>query len=135
MMDADVRYPRARAFDSDYWLCRCEGFLVDSPAGRVGVVEGARFRSRLDRPDLLAVHMLFVAELLEQLRNGVTLSGRKSSALVACTLFRATEARPRTFASLGAHLSELERWSLAQLLRLPAEERRTMAALLRLRRS
>lgn len=54
-MDADVRYPRARAYDSDYWLCRCEGFVVDSPAGRVGFVEGVRFRSRLDRPDLLAV--------------------------------------------------------------------------------
>ena len=59
-MDADVRYPRAPAFDSDYWLCRCEGFLVDSPGGRVGFVEGVRFRSRLDRPDLLAVRAGFL---------------------------------------------------------------------------
>jgi hypothetical protein len=74
----------------------------------------------------------FVVELLDQLRNGATLSGRKSSALVAGILFRATEARLRTFASLNAHFSALERRSLAELLRLPAEERRTMGALLRL---
>jgi hypothetical protein len=60
-MDADVRYLRTPAFDSDYWLCRCEGFLVDSPGGRVGFVEGVRFRSRLDRPDLLAVRAGFLS--------------------------------------------------------------------------
>jgi hypothetical protein len=36
-------------------LARCEGFQVDSPAGPVGVVEGLRFVSRIDRPDLLEV--------------------------------------------------------------------------------
>ena len=54
-MESKARFPRAQAFDSDYWLCRCEGFSVDSPAGRLGFVEGLRFRSRLDRPDALAV--------------------------------------------------------------------------------
>jgi hypothetical protein len=39
----------------EYWLCRCEGFEVDAPDGRVGVVEGLRFLSRLDRPDELEV--------------------------------------------------------------------------------
>jgi hypothetical protein len=39
----------------EYWLCRCEGFEVDAPDGRVGVVEGLRFLSRLDRPDALEV--------------------------------------------------------------------------------
>jgi hypothetical protein len=39
----------------DYWLCRCEGFWVDSPAGRIGLVEGLRFLSRIDRPDLLEI--------------------------------------------------------------------------------
>jgi hypothetical protein len=42
--------------DRDYWLSRCEGFLVEAPAGRgVGVVEGLRFALRIDRPDLLEV--------------------------------------------------------------------------------
>jgi hypothetical protein len=36
-------------------LARCEGFQVDSPAGPVGVVEGLRFVTRIDRPDLLEV--------------------------------------------------------------------------------
>jgi hypothetical protein len=44
-------------------------------------------------------------------------------------LFRATEACLRTFASLGAQLSELERRSLAQLLRLPAEANRNVGLL------
>jgi hypothetical protein len=40
----------------DYWLTRCDGFLVEAPAGRhVGVIEGVRFGSRIDRPEQLAV--------------------------------------------------------------------------------
>jgi hypothetical protein len=42
--------------DRDYWLSRCEDFLVESPTGRgIGVVEGLRFGLRIDRPDLLEV--------------------------------------------------------------------------------
>jgi hypothetical protein len=43
------------SLDRDYWLCRCEGFWVDSPAGRIGLVDGLRFLSRIDQPDLLEV--------------------------------------------------------------------------------
>jgi hypothetical protein len=43
---------RTRQIDS---LSRCEGFRVDSPGGPVGFVEGLRFVSRIDRPDLLEV--------------------------------------------------------------------------------
>ena len=39
----------------DYWLCRCEGFWVDAPSGRIGLVDGLRFLSRIDQPDLLVV--------------------------------------------------------------------------------
>lgn len=56
-MESDARFPRAQAFDTEYWLCRCEGFAVDSPTGRVGVVEGLRYRTRLERPDELAVRV------------------------------------------------------------------------------
>lgn len=46
---------RRSGFDRDYWLCRCEGFRVDSPKGRVGTVKWVRFRSRQERPDQIAV--------------------------------------------------------------------------------
>lgn len=36
-------------------LARSEGFRVDSPSGFVGFVEGLRFVSRIDQPDLLEV--------------------------------------------------------------------------------
>ena len=36
-------------------LARCEGFEVASPEGIVGYVEGLRFHSRIDEPDLLEV--------------------------------------------------------------------------------
>lgn len=42
-------------FDLDYWLGHCEGFLVDSPDGRVRIVEEVVFSSRLDRPEALSV--------------------------------------------------------------------------------
>ena len=54
-MSRRLEFPRPRLFDEDYWLCRCEGFRVDSPTGRLGVVAGVRFGSRLDRPDELVV--------------------------------------------------------------------------------
>jgi uncharacterized protein with ACT and thioredoxin-like domain len=54
-MSRHLEFPRPLAWDDDYWLCRCEGFRVDAPAGRVGLVEAVRFGSRLDRPDELLV--------------------------------------------------------------------------------
>lgn len=49
----------------DYWLGRCEGFRVDSPAGRIGFVEDVLFRSRSARPETLAVRAgLFGRRLL-----------------------------------------------------------------------
>jgi hypothetical protein len=47
--------PEHATLDRNYWLCRCEGFVVESPKGMVGVVLGLRFGSRIDRPDLLEV--------------------------------------------------------------------------------
>jgi hypothetical protein len=38
-----------------YWLCRCEGFRVDTPEGRLGLVEAVMFRMRPDEPDALVV--------------------------------------------------------------------------------
>ena len=46
---------RASLAERSYALARCEGFEVDSPTGPVGFVEGLRFISRIDQPDLLEV--------------------------------------------------------------------------------
>jgi hypothetical protein len=47
--------PRARSAERSYSLTRCEGFEVESPDGLVGFVDGLRFVSRIDQPDLLEV--------------------------------------------------------------------------------
>jgi hypothetical protein len=44
-----------RSTERGYSLARSEGFRVDSPSGFVGFVEGLRFVSRIDEPDLLEV--------------------------------------------------------------------------------
>ena len=47
---------RSRPYDArSRLLAHCEGFDVESPDGLVGFVEGVRFVSRIDRPDLLEV--------------------------------------------------------------------------------
>jgi hypothetical protein len=55
-MESEVRVIQTPRFDTNYWLCRCEGFEVDTPEGRLGTVDWLLFRSRHDRPDALAVH-------------------------------------------------------------------------------
>jgi hypothetical protein len=43
------------ASDRNYWLSHCEQFTVYAGGDHFGVVEGMRFESRIDRPDLLEV--------------------------------------------------------------------------------
>ena len=40
-----------------YWLGQSEGFRVDSPEGRFGLVEAVMFRTRPDEPDALIVRV------------------------------------------------------------------------------
>jgi hypothetical protein len=54
-VNSEVRLLRTPTFDLDYRLCRCEGFRVESPRGREGVVEEVHFGSRIDRPDAIVV--------------------------------------------------------------------------------
>jgi hypothetical protein len=56
--------PSGAATDVDYWLRRCNGFRVDTPEGRVGVVEEVRYASRCDRPDVIAVRAGLFGRLL-----------------------------------------------------------------------
>ena len=41
--------------DEAYWLAHCEGFRVDGPDGRIGVVEHVVYESRPDVPDVVSV--------------------------------------------------------------------------------
>jgi hypothetical protein len=51
-----IDLPRVpQASDRDYWLSRCDHFTVYAGGRIVGAVEGMRFRSRVDRPDVLEV--------------------------------------------------------------------------------
>src|SRR6266516_6581913 len=54
-MSRHLEFPRSLSWAHDYWLCRCEGFRVDAPTGRLGLVEAVRFGARLDRPDELLI--------------------------------------------------------------------------------
>jgi hypothetical protein len=54
------------SWSRDYWLARCEGFRVESPDGRIGIVDHVRFADRIDRPEWLAVRAgLFGRRLVE----------------------------------------------------------------------
>ena len=43
------------ALPDPYWLCRCEGWRVLSPEGRVGTVARVLFGSHVNSPDALLV--------------------------------------------------------------------------------
>ncbi len=58
--DPEMDGPRLISLEDElgpgfYWLCRSEGFRVDSPEGRFGQVEAVMFRVRPDQPDALVV--------------------------------------------------------------------------------
>jgi hypothetical protein len=44
-----------RLLDTDYWLGHCQGYRVDSPSGRVGIVDDVLFRTDLLRPDTILI--------------------------------------------------------------------------------
>jgi hypothetical protein len=48
---------RSRLGRRVYWLARSEGFRVDTPAGRLGIVELVMLRARPDDPDALVVRV------------------------------------------------------------------------------
>jgi len=50
-----IDLPRPLPSERDYLLRRCERFAVYSGARSLGVVEGVRYQSRTDRPDVLEV--------------------------------------------------------------------------------
>lgn len=57
-LSAAEQTPRPRSprpVDEAYWLGHCEGFQVDGPDGRIGVVEHVVYESRPDVPDVVSV--------------------------------------------------------------------------------
>lgn len=45
------------AADREEWLAHCEGYRVDSPEGRIGIVEDVRFSIRPYRAEALVVRL------------------------------------------------------------------------------
>ena len=50
-----INLPRVLSSERDFQLRRCERFAVYAGARPLGVVDGIRYESRTDRPDLLEV--------------------------------------------------------------------------------
>ena len=47
--------PRRSSYGREYWLRRCEGFLVETATRRIGHVAGIRYGVSQDQPEALAV--------------------------------------------------------------------------------
>jgi hypothetical protein len=54
MAGIDIHDPRDSSYGHDYWLHRCEGFVVHRAERVLGKVTGLRFRASLE-PELLEV--------------------------------------------------------------------------------
>jgi len=54
MAGIDTHDPRQSSLGTDYWLHRCESFLVELAGQEIGRVHGLRFKGSLE-PDLLEV--------------------------------------------------------------------------------
>src|SRR5438093_13767464 len=46
---------RRSSYGREYWLRRCEGFVVETPTRRIGRVDGIRYGKSQDEPEALAV--------------------------------------------------------------------------------
>lgn len=106
-MSHHLEFPRSLSWDRDYWLCRCEGFRVDSPTGRLGLVEAVRFGSRLDRPDELLIRagILGTRLLVVAVSDVQAVIPRQERLVLRCGPERA----PRRLARLRSHVPRLSR--------------------------
>jgi hypothetical protein len=102
-MSRHLEFPRPVAWDLDYWLCRCEGFRVDAPTERVGVVEAIRFGSRVDRPDELLVRggVLGTRRIVIDVTDVEEVVPRQQRLVLRCT----PERDQHRLARLRAHVS------------------------------
>jgi hypothetical protein len=110
-MSRHLEFPRPVILATDYWLCRCEGFLVDDPRGRLGVVTEVRFHSRHDRPDELVVQggLLGNRVSVVPVSEVVALVPRQARILTSASHRRPALDR---VARLRVHLPTAARWAL-----------------------
>jgi hypothetical protein len=54
-LGGEAANPRRSSYGRDYWLRRCEGFLVVTETKRIGRVAGVRYGERTNEPEVLEV--------------------------------------------------------------------------------
>src|SRR5262245_12013087 len=54
-VEEEGRGPTSSSYGRDYWLRRCEGFLVETPTKRIGRVSGIRYGETTNKPEVLEV--------------------------------------------------------------------------------
>jgi hypothetical protein len=60
----EIGDPRRSSYGRDYWLRRCEGFVVETPTRRLGRVGGVRFGHGSNEPEILEVRAGLLARRL-----------------------------------------------------------------------
>jgi hypothetical protein len=50
--DSEANNPRRSSYGPEYWLRRCEGFLVETPTRRIGRVIGIRYGEATNEPEV-----------------------------------------------------------------------------------
>jgi hypothetical protein len=53
--ESESKDPRRSSYGREYWLRRCEGFVVETATRRIGRVVGIRYGKSQDEPEALAV--------------------------------------------------------------------------------
>jgi hypothetical protein len=53
--DTEANSPTRSSYGREYWLRRCEGFLVETPTKRLGRVTGIRYGETTNEPEVLEV--------------------------------------------------------------------------------
>jgi hypothetical protein len=53
--DTEANSPTRSIYGREYWLRRCEGFLVETPTKRLGRVSGIRYGETTNEPEVLEV--------------------------------------------------------------------------------
>jgi hypothetical protein len=51
----EANSPTRSSYGREYWLRRCEGFIVETPTKRIGRVSGTRFGEASNEPEVLEV--------------------------------------------------------------------------------
>jgi len=51
----DPNNPTRSSFGREYWLRRCDGFLIETPTKRIGTVIGIRYGEAINEPEILEV--------------------------------------------------------------------------------